>query len=339
MKAVVITKKGGPNVLKVQEKPDLTPGPGEILVDVKFAGLNFADVMARMGLYPDAPPIPTTVGYEVSGTVAALGEGVEGPAVGTRVLAMSRFYGQSSQVVTTALNVIEIPDEMSFEEAAGMPVTYLTAYHMLIHLGNLKKGQRVLIHGAAGGVGTAAVQLCKWKGAEMYGTASPHKHEMLKEAGVHHCIDYRSQDYEKEVMRLTEGKGVHHILDPLGGGSLKKGYRILSPTGRLYAFGASSIATGLKFNVFSAIKGLLSFPKFHPMNLMDQNKGVFGINLGHLWDEVELLRGQLLDLVQLYSEGHIKPVIDSVFPFEEADKAHLRLQERKNVGKVLLHPS
>jgi len=338
LKAVVITKKGGPQVLQVQEKPDLQPKAGEILVDVKFAGINFADIMVRMGLYEGAPPLPTTVGYEVSGYVAALGEGVEGPALGTPVLAMTRFFGQASQVVVPAANVLTLPEGMPLEEAAALPVTYLTAYHMLIYLGNLRKGERVLVHGAAGGVGSAAVQLCKWKGAEIFGTASAHKHDKLREEGVHYCIDYRSQDYAKEVMKLTHGKGVHHVLDPLGGKDLKKGYELLAPTGRLYSFGASTIVTGLKFNLFSVVKGLLSFPRFHAMKLMRANRGVFGVNLGELWDDADILRGQMDELLKLYEEGQIKPVVDSIFTFDQASEAHLHIQNRKNVGKVLLTP-
>lgn len=338
MKRIVIGQAGGPEVMHVIEEAVPEPGQGEVLIEVSFAGLNFADVLARMGLYPDAPDFPATVGYEVSGTVQGVGDGVGEFSVGQRVVALTQFGGQSSQVVVPAKSVLPVPESMSLEEAAALPVNYSTAYHMLIHLGNLQSGQRVLIQGAAGGVGTAAVQLCLWKDAIIYATASAGKHEHLQQSGVPYCIDYRTQDFEKEVLKLTEGQGVHHALDPIGGWATRKSYRVLAATGRLYCFGASAMASGTKKNWFTFIKELVGFPFFHPFGLMDTNRAVFGVNLGHLWDETELLMGQLKHILALCGQGHLKPKVDSVFAFEDADQAHLQLQNRKNVGKVLLAP-
>src|SRR5215468_2873408 len=209
MRAVWITKTGGPEALAVRETPDPEPGPGEVRVRVRAAGLNFAEVMARQGLYPDAPKPPCVVGYEVAGVVDALGPGAVGPAVGRRVMALVRFGGHADTVCAPAEQVLEIPDEMSFEEAAALPVNYLTAYHMLFRVANLRPDERVLVHMAAGGVGIAALQLCSTVGGvTTFGTASASKHDVLRAEGCTHPIDYRSVDYVREVRRLTGGEGV-----------------------------------------------------------------------------------------------------------------------------------
>ena len=338
MRQVWIPKLGSPSVLEVREAPDPDPGPGEVRVRVSAAGVNFADIMARMGLYPDAPKLPAVVGYEVSGVVDALGEDVAGPAPGTRVLAMTRFGGYSDVVCVPAIQVVAIADDVSFESAAAMPVNYITAWLMLIRLGNVQKGDRVLIHAAAGGVGQAALQMAWWRGAEIYGTASPGKHERLRELGVHHCIDYRSQDFETEIRRITDGKGVHLIIDAVGGASFKKSYRSLAPMGRLFLFGASSFAPGNKRSIIAALKGLMSLPKFKPIPLMNENRGVFGVNLGHLWDQAEQLLSMISEMLVLIDQGALSPVVDATFSFDKAAEAHQYIQDRKNFGKVLLVP-
>lgn len=338
MRQVWIPKKGVPDVLEVREAPDPTPGPGEVLVRVAAAGINFADIMARMGLYPDAPKLPTVVGYEVSGHVEALGDGVEDLTKGQRVLALTRFGGYSDRIVVPALQVAAIPDDLSMEKAAGIPVNYLTAWLMLIKLGNVEKGERVLIHAAGGGVGQAAVQLCKWRGAEIFGTASGPKHDRLREAGVHHCIDYRNQDFEAEIARITDGEGVHVIIDAVGGKSFKKSYNSLAPMGRLFCFGLSSAAPGKKMSIFAAVRALFALPKFKPIPLMDDNRGVFGVNLGHLWDYTAQLRAMLLQIVELTKDGTLDPVVDASFSFDDAADAHRYIQDRKNFGKVVLTP-
>ena len=339
MRQVWITRRGGPDVLEVREAPDPRPGPGEVLVEVVAAGVNFADVMARMGLYPDAPPLPAVVGYEASGTVKELGPGAPADLkVGARVLVLTRFGGYSDRLVVPGSQVTPIPESLSFEQAAAIPVNYLTAWLMLVHLGNVRPGDKVLVHAAAGGVGQAAVQIARWREAEIIGTASPSKHERLRAAGVAHCIDYTSQDFEAEVRRLTGGRGVDIALDAVGGTSFKKSYRSLAPLGRLFLFGASSAAPGERRQVWSAVKALLSMPRFRSVPLMNENRGVFGVNLGHLWGEVDCLRGMLGEVVALCERGVLSPVVDGSFPFAEASRAHARLQSRQSFGKVLLTP-
>jgi NADPH:quinone reductase-like Zn-dependent oxidoreductase len=337
MRAIVNTKAGGPEVLQVQELPSPEVKDGQIKIEVKAAGLNFADILARMGMYQAAPPPPMTVGYEVSGLVSAVGAGVTEFSVGQRVLALCRFGGQSSEVVVPAIQAMPIPEAMSFESAAAIPVNYLTAWHCLVYLGNLQRGQTVLIHAAAGGVGQAGLQICKLFGAKTIGTASASKHEALKNAGLDEAIDYNTQDFEVEVKRLTDGKGVHHILDAVGGKSFAKSYRVLRSTGRLYCFGVSDMA-GESKSTLRMIASVARMPFFHPVKLMMQNKGVFGIDLGSLWDEAEMLRGQLEEMTKHFVSGALKPVVDKVFPFAEAGAAHQYIQARKNFGKVILVP-
>lgn len=336
MKQIWISRAGTPDVLELREAPDPEPGPGELRVRVNASGVNFADIMARMGLYPDSPPIPCVVGYEVAGVIDKLGEGVSEPAVGTRVVALTRFGGYSDVVCVPAAQVVPLPEHISDAAAAAMPVNYLTAYLMLIELGNVQPYHTVLIHAAGGGVGQAAVQLCTWRGAEIIGTASAGKHARLRESGVSHCIDYRAQDFEAEVMRITGGKGVDIVLDAVGGESFKKSYACLRHCGRMFMFGASSMAPTTKRRLWPVISEFLKMPTFKPLDLLDKNRGVFGINLGHLWHETERLQRMLHELMKLLDDGTLSPVVDREFPFSAAHEAHAYIQARKNFGKVIL---
>ncbi|WP_037600059.1 synaptic vesicle VAT-1 family membrane protein [Streptacidiphilus rugosus] len=340
MKAVWITKAGGPEVLEVRDSPDPQPGPGEVRIKVHAAGVNFADISARMGLYPDAPPPPCVVGYEVAGTVDALGEGVAAPAVGTRVLAMTRFGGQAELVCTPVRQVFQLPPTMTFEHAAALPVNYLTAHHVLFRVGTLHPGDRVLVHMAAGGVGLAVLQLCKTvEDVTVFGTASSSKHDFLRAAGCTYPIDYRTESYAQRVRDLTRGEGVDIVLDPLGGGDWKAGYRLLRPAGRLVAYGFSNTSTGPRRSLPRVARQMLATPLFSPLVLMNANRTVTGVNIGHLWDRHQIISEQLTHLLALYEAKVIEPHIDSTYTFGQAAGAHQRIQDRKNIGKVLLTPN
>ena len=207
MRAIWITKAGGPGALELRETADPEPGPGQVRVRVRAAGLCFADVMAAQGLYPDAPKPPCVVGYEAAGVVDA-GSSEDHP-VGQRVLAVTHFGGHSDVVCVPAEQVSEIPDGASFEEAAAIPINYLTAYHLLFRVANVRPHERMLVHMAAGGVGTAALQLCRTVDELVtFGTASAAKHEVLRAEGCRYPIDYRTVDYAAEIRRLTGGEGV-----------------------------------------------------------------------------------------------------------------------------------
>ncbi len=331
MRQVVIPRKGGPEVLEVRESPDPQPREGEVRVRVRAAGVNFADVMARVGLYPDAPPFPRVMGYEVAGVID-----LPSSRAGERVLAMTHFGGHSEVVCVSERQVIPMPEGMSFAEGASIPVVWLTAWHMLVELAHLKRGERVLIHAAAGGVGTAAVQIAKKVGAQTIGTASAGKHERLRALGLDHAIDYRAQDFEAEVMRLTGGRGVDVALDPLG--TFKKSYRCLAQMGRLVMYGASNVLRGQRFNPLHALSAVARMPFFHPLKMLPDNKGVFGVNMGRLWDDSDRLGAELREVLKGFASGDFRAIVDSEIPFAEACRAHERIQSRQNFGKVVLVP-
>jgi NADPH:quinone reductase-like Zn-dependent oxidoreductase len=243
MNQIFITGHGGPEKLQLRESPDPSPAGGEIRIRVKASGVNFADILAREGLYPDAPRIPCVVGYEVSGVADAAGPGVNPSWVGREVFALTRFGGYSDVVIVPEKQVIPKPASLSHEQAAAIPVNYLTAWQLLVVMGSLKRDETVLIHNAGGGVGLAAIDIARHTGAKIYGTASSGKHAFLMQRGLHEAIDYRTKDWLVELKRLTGGKGVALILDPLGGNHWKKSYAALRATGRLGMYGVSVATT------------------------------------------------------------------------------------------------
>jgi NADPH:quinone reductase-like Zn-dependent oxidoreductase len=332
MRAVVITKHGGPEVLKVEEQPDPELGPGEVRIDVAAAGINFADVMARMGLYPDAPKTPCVVGYEVAGTVLELGQGVTGLNHGERVLAGTQFGGYASQVVAPSSDVIPLPDALSFEQGAAIPVNYGTAWAALIGYGSLRPGERVLIHSAGGGVGIAATQIANRVGAEVYGTASPGKHERIKEVGCEHAVDYTQSGWESGLPKFDV------ILDAVAGKSFRTSYSLLRPGGRMVAFGASALVTGQRRNLATALRTVLRMPRFNLIKQMSESKAVIGLNMLTLWKDRGTLEPWIAPLREMLDDGTVKPVVAGDFSFEEAGAAQSMITERRNVGKVVLTP-
>ena len=338
MRQVVTTMNGGIEVLRVEEKPDPQPGPGEVVVAVRAAGLNFADILARQGLYPDGPRKPCVMGYEVAGLVEKVGEGVDRDLVGVAVIALTRFGGQSEKVVVQEKQLFEKPDSLTFEQAAAIPVNYLTAYALLVAMGGLRRGEAVLIHNSGGGVGLAALDIAKHIGAVTYGTASPSKHDFLRERGLDHPIDYRTQDWLPVLKKLTGDRGVELVIDPIGGSHWKKSYQALRHTGRLGMFGVSvASANGIQ-GKFKLLKAAVQMPLFHPLGLLNKNRGVFGLNLGHLWHEPEKIVEWVQALMEGVQEGWIRPHVDRAFPFEQAGEAHAYIESRRNIGKVVLVP-
>ena len=338
MRQIVTTRNGGTEVLQVQEVPDPQAGEAQVVVAVKAAGLNFADILARQGLYPDAPKKPCVMGYEVAGVIESVGLGVDPSIVGLRVVALTRFGGQADKIVVAESQLFEKPESLSFEQAAAIPVNYLTAYALLVVMGGLRKGEAVLIHNAGGGVGLAALDIAKKIGAITYGPASPSKHEFLRNRGLDHPIDYRNQDWLPVLKKLTDDRGVELVIDPIGGAHWKKSYAALRHTGRLGMFGVSvASANGLSGKV-KMIKAALQMPRFHPIGLLNQNRGAFGLNQGHMWHEPEKVMDWIAVLMAGVSEGWIRPHVDRVFPFSEAGNAHAYMEARKNIGKVILVP-
>lgn len=337
MQQIWITKAGPPEVLEVREAPDPRPGEAEVRIRVEAAGINFADLMARVGLYPDAPKPPCVVGYEVSGVIDAVGTGVTNFGVGDRVFGMPKFGGYTDTLVIKAAQAFRMPEKMTFEEAAALPVVYLTAHHMMLFTGNLRRGSSVLIHSAAGGVGLAAIQLAKARGCEIFGIASASKHAFLKEQGCQHVLRNEA-DYIAEIRALTRDRGVDLVLDPVGGKSWTAGYDLLAPAGRLVAFGLSAASSGKKRSLLHAAMQVVQVKKWSPMKLMNDNKQVAGVNMGHLFGEVAMLAEQFEALVKMYEASEIRPHVDRTFRFSEAAAAHHHIHDRKAKGKVLLVP-
>lgn len=341
MRQIWIPKPGPPEVLELREARDPLPAPGELRIRVEATGVNFADVMGRMGMYPDLPKLPCVPGYEVAGRIDAVGDGVGSDWVGRDVLALTRFGGYADVVCAPEARVFTRPEGMTASEGAALPVNYLTAWQLLHVMGSLHEGDTVLVHSAGGGVGIAAIQLAKRAGARVFGTASAGKHERLKALGCDACIDYTRDDFERAVRELTHGRGVELVLDAVGGRSFEKSYRCLAPTGRLGMFGLSAAATGKSRSLLRALGPALRTLRlrFAPRALMDENKGVFGVNVGHLWEEGDRVSRWMERVLALYVEGALRPVVDAHVSFERAPEAHHRLQDRRNFGKVLLVPA
>jgi NADPH:quinone reductase-like Zn-dependent oxidoreductase len=334
MRAVVITKHGPPSVLKVQDRPDPPPpAAGQVRVLVRAAGVNFADHLARVGLYPDAPKVPSVVGYEVAGTIEAVGDGVDQARIGERVLAGTRFGGYAEIVNAAADDTVLLPDALSFEQGAAVPVNYATAWAALHGYGSLRAGERVLVHAAAGGVGIAAVQLAKAAGAIVDGTASPGKHGQLAALGVDRAIDYRRDGWWK-------GLGPYDIvLDALGGTSLRRSFDLLRPGGRLVAYGLSSFQQGEKRSLLRAAPQALAMVRgFNLVNQLNDSKTVIGLNMLRLWDDRGTLEPWIGPLETALSDGTAAPIVHAAVPFADAPEAHRILAARENVGKVVLVP-
>jgi len=351
MRQVWITQPGGPEVLAVREAPDSVPGTGEVRIRVEAVGVNFSDVVSRLGLNPDAPSLPAVVGYEVAGVVDAVGPDLAGVdhspdslSVGDAVFAITRFGGYSDVVCVPAAQVTRRPHGMDARVGAAFPLVYATAYALLVEVGRVRAGDRVLVHGAAGGVGLAVLEICQIYGAETFGTASSKKHGFLRDHGLAHPVDPRQSNVVAEIRRLTANRGVDLVLDPVGGRSWRDGLALLAPFGKLVTYGVSAMAPDTSpsrvRSAMSVAGTLAQIPwlKFNPISLMNANQGVCGVNLGRLWGQIELLRTWFDVLVGWYADGRLHPYIDREFALADAAAAHRYLQERRNIGKVILVP-
>jgi NADPH:quinone reductase-like Zn-dependent oxidoreductase len=317
------------------EWPEPTLQPGQVLVRVRAAGLNFADILARLGYYGGTPKPPFVPGLEVAGEVEQAPE-VSEFNPGERVAALTMFGGYAEKVCVPAAQVFRIPAGMSFEEAAAIPVNYLTAYHSMFEMGNLRAGDRILIHAAAGGVGIAAVQLARARGLTIFGTAGTAKQEYLRSIGVHHPIDYSRQDFVQEVRRVAPD-GIELALDAVGGDSFSRSARCLGPCGRLIVYGMSSVVgSDGRRSLLRAAKGLLQTKRYHPLRMIDKNLAVIGVHIGRMRGREHVLRREMAEILRMYEQGEIKPVVGKTFPLENAADAHRYIHNRQNIGKVVL---
>ena len=342
MRAMVVKRYGAPGVFEPREVPDPQLQPGEILIRVKAVGVNFADLLQRMGIYPGTPKPPFVPGIEISGVVEKVAEGGkagdgEPLRPGDAVAAFTHFNAYAEWAAVPAGRVYRLPAGMPFDDAAAIPVNYLTAYHSMFAMGNLQSGDRILIHGAAGGVGIAAVQLARARGLEIYGTAGPTKQEYLRKIGVDHAIDYEKNNFVDVVHKFAPD-GIEMVMDAIGGKSFANSYKCLGPTGRLVVYGFSAAAgPDGKKSLLRGAQALLQTPRFHPLKLINKNVSIIGVNLGRMPARTGLLRGELAEIFKMYAAGQLKPVIGKAFPLVEAAAAHQYIHARKNIGKVILN--
>ncbi|CAF2698434.1 unnamed protein product [Rotaria sp. Silwood2] len=341
--AVELVGAGGYDKLRIKKTSYRAPNPNEVVIRVKFAGLNFADLMRRQGLYSPAPKFPYVPGFEASGIVEAIGSNVSELAVSDRVVAFAGDGMWADVVTLPSDHCFKIPDKMSFEEGAALLVNYITAYQILFEFGNLRPNKSVLIHMAAGGVGIAAIQLCRTvENVTVFGTASGSKHNIIKEAGCTYPIDYHTQDYVTEIRKISP-KGVDIIMDPLNGEDSVRGYNLLKPLGRIIYFGASNVtASGENRSLLTAFKTWYKCFSTNSISILSDNKSIAGYHLGYLLKDLDSTKDIALntihELFRLYNEGAIKPKIDTIYPLSKVGEAMQRMHNRQNIGKILLQP-
>ena len=334
MKAAVLVKNAeAHNSFEIREVDQPKAAAGQVLIKVEAFGLNFADIMARQGNYQDCPPLPAVIGYDVVGEVVEIGAGVDNVILGDRVTAMTRFGGYAEYALTDFRACAKIAKDYPVGKATALTTQYCTAYYCFKEMLNLYEGDKVLIHAAAGGVGTALVQLAKHAGCEIFGTAgSDEKLAYLKELGVDHPINYRAQDFEVEVRKIVGDQGLDAVFDPIGGKSVKKGLKLLGSGGRIVLFGASDM-TGA--NIFGKIGTGLGFGFYHPVEFMLTSKGMIGVNMLRIADDRPMVLKRCLEnVVKLIAEGVLNPTEAKVFSIDEIGEAHAFLEGRQSIGKV-----
>ena len=319
--------------LRETEKPGV--GEGEIRIKVRAFGLNYADIMARQGLYRECPPLPAVIGYDVEGIVEEVGQGVHGFKKGDPVFALTRFGGYAQYVTTRHEAVALLPSHAAPGEGCALATQYITAYHAVVHCQELMPGEKVLVHAAAGGLGTALVQIALSKGCIVIGVVGGHKKaEYIRAMGVQHVIDHTQTDYIEYIAQHLGGR-VDVVIDNVGGSSLKKGKKILSRGGRIVTLGAAALSG--KKGYFSLIRLFLGFGFFSPVSYLSQSQALIGVNMLKIADHrPDIIERELKGVVNLYRQGIFKPHIGKIFPQHELPQAHAWMEDRKSIGKIIV---
>jgi NADPH:quinone reductase-like Zn-dependent oxidoreductase len=336
MKAFVLVRHGeASRAFELREMEDPVPGPGQARVAVEMFGLNFADVMARLGLYRDTPPIPAVLGYAVVGRIDRVGEGMGTFREGMRVVAMTRFGGYAMMALATRHGLFEIPEDFDAATATALATQYVTAWYAAAELVRLHPGDRVLVQGAAGGVGTALVQIAKQHGCVVYGTTgSPDKMKHLREAGVDYPLCTAGSSFDSEYRRASGRKPLDVVFDSLGGSGVRKGLQLLGSGGRMVSYGVSSMV-GSAHTLPSSVRTLLAFGFPHPLILLLQSKSLLAVNMLRIADDrPDIIQRCLQEVASRGVKGELRPVVGKVFPAREFAAAHEWLRERKSIGKV-----
>lgn len=337
MKAAVLVRKGDAHkAFEIREMEKPSPLAGQVLIEVEGFGLNFADVMARQGLYDDAPPMPSVIGYEVVGRISELGADVTDLEVGQRVVALTRFGGYAEFAVTDQRAAVPISDDMDFGVACALATQYGTAYYSAYEMAPLFEGNHVLVQAAAGGVGTALVQMAKLKGCTVYGTAgSDKKLEYLREQGVDFPINYRKQDFYEVIKKERGEAGLDVVFDSIGGKSVKKGFKLLGAGGRLVSYGVATRSGKSRFN---DILMLIGFGLYSPIAFLQNSKGMVGVNMLRIADHrPETLKRCMTNVAQLVMDGQLSPTVGGKYSYKQLAEAHSHLENRKSIGKLAVH--
>ncbi|NIM51983.1 MAG: zinc-binding dehydrogenase [Gemmatimonadales bacterium] len=337
--AILIQRHGPPEVLVQRDVALRQLGPHDVHLRVHAAGVNFADLLMRAGLYGTVPPRPYSPGFEVAGEIARVGAEVDEWREGERAVALMRYGGYARDVVVPTQQLFRYPDTLTPVEAAAIPVVFLTAWVCLFEAGNARAGETTLILGAGGGVGTAAVQLAVRRGLRAVGTAGDSRKRafVTDDLGAAACFNSRGE-WEDEVRRLVGERGIDLALDPVGGRATAACRRLLAPLGRLVFYGLSEAMPRRRRSWVRAAWAWLRTPRFHPASLVGANVGVFGVHLLHLQAKEPMLRPALEAILQGVTEGEWRPVVDQVFSLDDtgAVEAHHHLHARRNLGKVVL---
>lgn len=341
MKKIIIRSAGSYEKLEFIQCPDLQPATNEIVIDVRAIGVNYADVCVRLGVYQSAKQYvgwPITPGFEVSGFVKSLGSAVTKFSVGDKVVAFTRFNGYATEVCVIEDHVLNLPKGYSLEQAAAFPTAFITAYHAVFQQVLLRPTSKVLVHSAAGGVGTALIQLCKAAGFYVVGViGASHKRSYLEQFGPDIVIDKSQQNLWVEAEKISP-RGYHAIFDANGYTTFNDSYRHLCVTGKLIVYGAHSLLSkeGGRLNYLKLGIGLLKTPKFSPLDMISENKGVIGFNLSYLFDQTELISDCLEGLNRQIEMGNIKPIPITRFNFTDIADAHRLIESGRSVGKIVL---
>jgi NADPH2:quinone reductase len=336
MKAIYLVRFGRPeDAFEVREVAVPEPGDHGVRIKTEAFGLNFADISARNGKYRDCPPLPCVIGYDVVGRVDAMGSNVKNVKNGDRVAALTRFGGYSEYVVTDSRVVVPVPEDMPLTFAGAIAVQYCTAYYACMDCVNVHEGDRVLVHAAAGGVGTALVQLLKHRGAVVFGTCSSEKKmEYLKSIGTDYPINYPAHDYRDEVKTVLGKEKLDMVFDSVGGKYVRDGISMIGAGGKLVSYGASGL---MNTGFFSKIRKALQFGFYHPAFFLIKSKSLIGVSMLRIADhKADVLQRCLQGVVELAKQGVITPAGGLEFPVEKLSDAHRAVEERKTMGKVMV---
>ena len=338
MKAAFLVRNGSTNTaFEIRETNAPQPTDNEVLIKVETFGLNYADVMARNGIYAAAPPLPSILGYEAIGTILSVGRDVSKFNIGDRVLAFTRFGAYAEQCVAHHEAVILLPNEIPNDIATALATQYCTALYAADWMANIKPFERVLIHAGAGGVGHGLIQYAKNLGCEVIATAgSDEKTTYLKTLGVDHVINYLSVDCKKEIIAKFGPKSINVIFDPIGGKNYKMNREILSVGGRMIMYGISSFSKK-KGSLIDKLQLAAQFGFLSPLEFLIKSNGVIGVNMLHVADESPMIIQQLLkQAIDGYLQGTFQPKIALSVNVADIAKAHELLESRNTIGKLAI---